>query len=52
MRVDAGFDVDTNMATIVKRDGSRIDLSLQSKRDLADRILDEITRLLSEVSEC
>jgi phosphopantothenoylcysteine decarboxylase/phosphopantothenate--cysteine ligase len=52
MRVDAGFDVDTNMATIVKRDGSRIDLPLQSKRDLADRILDEITRLLSEVSEC
>jgi phosphopantothenoylcysteine decarboxylase/phosphopantothenate--cysteine ligase len=44
-RNDAGFDVDTNVATIIKRDGSRIPLSLQSKRSLADRVLDEIIKL-------
>jgi phosphopantothenoylcysteine decarboxylase/phosphopantothenate--cysteine ligase len=46
MRGDAGFDVDTNAATIIKSDATRIELPLQSKRDLADRILDEITKLL------
>jgi phosphopantothenoylcysteine decarboxylase/phosphopantothenate--cysteine ligase len=45
-RVDAGFDVETNAATIIKRDGSRAELPLQSKRELADRVLDEIAKLL------
>jgi len=44
-RSDAGFDVETNAATIIKRDGSRVELPLQSKRELADRVLDEIARL-------
>lgn len=44
-RNDAGFDVETNAATIIKRDGSRVELPLQSKRELADRVLDEIARL-------
>jgi len=44
-RNDAGFDVETNAATIIKRDGSRVDLPLQSKRELADRVLDEIAKL-------
>jgi phosphopantothenoylcysteine decarboxylase/phosphopantothenate--cysteine ligase len=44
-RSDAGFDVETNAATIIKRDGSRVELPLQSKRQLADRVLDEIARL-------
>jgi phosphopantothenoylcysteine decarboxylase/phosphopantothenate--cysteine ligase len=44
-RMDAGFEVETNAATIIKRDGSQIDLPLQSKRELADRILDEIILL-------
>src|SRR5262245_40657786 len=44
-RADAGFDVETNAATILKRDGSRVELSLQSKRELADRLLDEIEKL-------
>jgi len=44
-RGDAGFDVETNAATILKRDGSQIELPLQSKRALADRLLDEIGRL-------
>jgi phosphopantothenoylcysteine decarboxylase/phosphopantothenate--cysteine ligase len=44
-REDAGFDVETNVATIIKRDGSRIELPLQSKRQLAGRVLDEIASL-------
>src|SRR5499427_1058865 len=35
-RADAGFGSDTNAATILKRDGSRVELPLQSKRALAD----------------
>ncbi|MBO0801375.1 MAG: bifunctional 4'-phosphopantothenoylcysteine decarboxylase/phosphopantothenoylcysteine synthetase, partial [Blastocatellia bacterium] len=45
MRKDAGFDAETNAATIIKRDGSRIDLPLQTKRQLAERVLDEIASL-------
>lgn len=44
-RQDAGFDVETNAATILRRNGSREELSLQSKSDLAERVLDEIPRL-------
>ncbi len=44
-RQDAGFDVETNAATILRRDGSRTELPLQSKRELAERVLDEILRL-------
>jgi phosphopantothenoylcysteine decarboxylase/phosphopantothenate--cysteine ligase len=45
LRRDAGFDVETNAATILRRDGSRVELPLQSKRDMADRILDEVLKL-------
>jgi phosphopantothenoylcysteine decarboxylase / phosphopantothenate---cysteine ligase len=45
-RAGAGFGAETNAATILKRDGSRVELPLQSKRALADRALDEITKLL------
>jgi phosphopantothenoylcysteine decarboxylase/phosphopantothenate--cysteine ligase len=44
-RHDAGFDVETNAATILRRDGTRLELPLQSKRALADQLLDEIKRL-------
>jgi phosphopantothenoylcysteine decarboxylase/phosphopantothenate--cysteine ligase len=44
-RAGAGFDVETNAATILKRDGSRVELPLQSKRELAGRLLDEIAKL-------
>ncbi|HEY7183600.1 MAG TPA: bifunctional phosphopantothenoylcysteine decarboxylase/phosphopantothenate--cysteine ligase CoaBC [Blastocatellia bacterium] len=44
-RADAGFGAETNAATILKRDGSRVELPLQSKRALADRALDEIAEL-------
>jgi phosphopantothenoylcysteine decarboxylase / phosphopantothenate---cysteine ligase len=48
-RADAGFGVETNAATILKRDGSRVELPLQSKRALADRALDEIAELRRSV---
>ncbi|HUK54588.1 MAG TPA: bifunctional phosphopantothenoylcysteine decarboxylase/phosphopantothenate--cysteine ligase CoaBC [Candidatus Binatia bacterium] len=42
-RQGAGFDVDTNIATLFRRDGSQVDLPQMSKRELASRILDEVT---------
>jgi phosphopantothenoylcysteine decarboxylase / phosphopantothenate---cysteine ligase len=45
-RADAGFGAENNAATILKCDGSRVELPLQSKRALADRTLDEIAKLL------
>lgn len=41
----AGFDVETNVATIIGRDGSRVELPLQDKREMADRILDAVVAL-------
>ena len=40
----AGFNTDTNIATIVTKDGE-IDLPLMSKRELADKILDQVAGL-------
>lgn len=40
----AGFNSDTNIATIVSRQ-SEIELPLMSKRELADKILDEVIKL-------
>jgi phosphopantothenoylcysteine decarboxylase/phosphopantothenate--cysteine ligase len=40
----AGFNSDTNIATIISRD-DEIELPLLSKRDLADKILDEVVKL-------
>jgi phosphopantothenoylcysteine decarboxylase / phosphopantothenate---cysteine ligase len=41
----AGFNTDTNIATILKPDGSVTELPLMTKREMADRILDEIVQL-------
>jgi phosphopantothenoylcysteine decarboxylase / phosphopantothenate---cysteine ligase len=49
-RADAGFDAETNAATILKRDGALVELPLQSKRALADRTLDEIAKLRRSTS--
>ena len=40
----AGFNSDTNIATIITRE-TEIDLPIMSKRDLADKILDEVVKL-------
>ena len=41
----AGFDTDTNIATIITKSGGEIDLPKMSKREMADRVLDEIIGL-------
>ena len=40
----AGFNTDTNIATLITRSGE-IELPLMSKREMADRILDEVVKL-------
>jgi phosphopantothenoylcysteine decarboxylase/phosphopantothenate--cysteine ligase len=48
-RDGAGFDTQTNIVTIITRDGDApIELPLMSKLDAAHRILDEIARLRRE----
>lgn len=44
-REGAGFNSDTNIATILTRSGEAIDLPKMPKREMADRILDEIVKL-------
>ena len=43
----AGFEVATNRVTIVRKSGAPIALPLLSKRDVAERILDEVEQTLS-----
>ncbi len=49
-RNDAGFDVETNIATILRRDGTQLELPLQSKRVLADAVLDEIVKMRTKTN--
>ena len=44
----SGFGTDTNRVSILSADGSREDLPLQSKRAVADRLLDRVARALDE----
>jgi phosphopantothenoylcysteine decarboxylase/phosphopantothenate--cysteine ligase len=41
----AGFDSDTNIATIITKTGGQIDLPKMSKREMADRVLNEVVEL-------
>ena len=43
----AGFEVPTNRVTIVRNSGAPTELPLLSKRDVAERILDEVEQALS-----
>lgn len=47
-RDGAGFDVDTNIVTILTRRGGQIDLPQMTKFAVANRILDELIRLRTE----
>ncbi|MCA1608381.1 MAG: bifunctional phosphopantothenoylcysteine decarboxylase/phosphopantothenate--cysteine ligase CoaBC, partial [Acidobacteria bacterium] len=47
----AGFDTDTNIATVISKNGMETQLPLMSKREMADKILDEIVKLRKEVSK-
>ncbi|MGB2697767.1 MAG: bifunctional phosphopantothenoylcysteine decarboxylase/phosphopantothenate--cysteine ligase CoaBC [Candidatus Zixiibacteriota bacterium] len=44
----AGFEVDTNIATIIDKKGKVHKLPLMSKKDLADKILDKFSALLKK----
>lgn len=44
-KAGAGFNTETNIATILTANGEAIELPLMSKRDMAGRILDEIIKL-------
>ena len=42
----AGFTVDTNRVTLLSRNGTRTDLPLMPKTEVADAILDRVAELL------
>jgi phosphopantothenoylcysteine decarboxylase/phosphopantothenate--cysteine ligase len=44
----SGFGTDTNRVAILAADGSRDDLPLLSKREVADRLLDRVARALDD----
>lgn len=44
----SGFGTETNRVSILAADGSREDLPLLSKREVADRLLDRVVRALDE----
>ncbi|MCL6481375.1 MAG: bifunctional phosphopantothenoylcysteine decarboxylase/phosphopantothenate--cysteine ligase CoaBC, partial [Firmicutes bacterium] len=44
-RADAGFDVDTNVVTLFAREAAPVELPRMTKREVADRVLDEVVRL-------
>ncbi len=44
-KTGAGFNTDTNIATILTHLGGKQDLPLMSKRQLADKLLDQIVKL-------
>jgi phosphopantothenoylcysteine decarboxylase/phosphopantothenate--cysteine ligase len=44
-REGAGFESETNAAVLIDRDGGETETALQSKRELADRILDHVLAL-------
>jgi phosphopantothenoylcysteine decarboxylase/phosphopantothenate--cysteine ligase len=41
----AGFDLDTNVVTLFARDGRDLPLPKMTKREVAERVLDEVARL-------
>src|SRR5256885_1092154 len=43
----AGIDLDTNIVTLLARDGRDLALPKMTKREVADRVLDEVVRLRS-----
>jgi phosphopantothenoylcysteine decarboxylase/phosphopantothenate--cysteine ligase len=46
-RADAGFAAETNAATLLDREGGELAVGLVGKRELAERILDQVVRLRS-----
>jgi phosphopantothenoylcysteine decarboxylase / phosphopantothenate---cysteine ligase len=47
----AGFGKDTNIVTLIKRDGSKIELPLMSKKEVAEKIIEEIAALPKDLEQ-
>ncbi len=47
---DAGFDLDTNIVTLLFPDGRKIELEKMSKFDVANRVLDEVVEVRKRIS--
>ncbi|MEH7110871.1 bifunctional phosphopantothenoylcysteine decarboxylase/phosphopantothenate--cysteine ligase CoaBC [Neobacillus niacini] len=47
----AGFGMDTNIVTLIKRDGSKIELPLMSKKEVAEKIIEEIAALPKDLEQ-
>ncbi|MDP4082982.1 MAG: bifunctional phosphopantothenoylcysteine decarboxylase/phosphopantothenate--cysteine ligase CoaBC [Bacillota bacterium] len=47
----AGFGTDTNIVTLIKRDGTSLSLPLMSKKKVAEKIIDEAASLLKEMEK-
>jgi phosphopantothenoylcysteine decarboxylase/phosphopantothenate--cysteine ligase len=45
-KVDSGFDADTNRVIIIDKKGIKEELPLMSKREVAEKILDRVRRML------
>jgi phosphopantothenoylcysteine decarboxylase/phosphopantothenate--cysteine ligase len=45
---DSGFDTDTNRVTIIDRGGKIDSLPLMAKREVADKILDRVVRMMGK----
>jgi phosphopantothenoylcysteine decarboxylase / phosphopantothenate---cysteine ligase len=45
---NSGFSVDTNKVTIIDKSGETTSLPLMSKREVADKVLDRIVKMLAE----
>ena len=45
---NSGFGVDTNKVTLIDKSGRTESLPLMSKRDVADKVLDRIVKMLAE----
>jgi phosphopantothenoylcysteine decarboxylase/phosphopantothenate--cysteine ligase len=48
--VGTGFGEETNAAVLLRREGEPVEVPLVSKRELADRICDEIVELRAAVA--
>ncbi len=45
---DSGFDVDTNKVTLIDKQGNLEDLPLMTKREVAEKVLDRVVKLLKQ----
>jgi phosphopantothenoylcysteine decarboxylase / phosphopantothenate---cysteine ligase len=47
----AGFGTDTNIVTLFKREGSKIELPMMTKKAVAEKVIDEISAFLKDLQK-